>query len=177
MSFNNIGSYFFVLIMVLLSACTKEVIVAQEVHIIDTVYVTDTKIYTDTVYVSDTLVKYVRKYDNPIIRQNTADPSIIRSDNGIFYLYSTESSIFPNIPIYKSIDLINWYFVGTAFNDMTRPTSFEGSLWAPDINLVNGQYVLYYSMSKWGGEWDCGIGVAVAEHPFVNTLNYLIAGR
>ena len=146
--------------------CTKEIVVAQETRIVDTVYVTDSKIYTDTLHISDTLKEYVRKYDNPVIRQNIADPSIIRADNGIYYLFSTESQTFPNVPIYKSIDLVNWYFVGSAFNDVTRPVSFYGNIWAPDINYINGQYVMYYSMSKWGGEWDCGIGVSVSEYPW-----------
>ena len=154
------------LLMAILLGCTKEVIVAQEIRIVDTVYVTDTKIYIDNVYVSDTVIQYKKKFDNPVIRQNTADPTVIRTENGVFYLFSTESATFPNIPIYKSIDLINWYFVGTAFNDTTRPTSFEGNLWAPDINYINGKYVLYYAMSKWGGEWNCGVGVAIADYPW-----------
>ena len=146
------------------SLCAQKLVVAQTAQVSDTVYVTDTKIYTDTIQVSDTSVKYVKKYDNPVIRNNVPDPSVIRKD-GIFYLYSTESKSFPNIPIYKSVDLINWYYAGSAFDDGGRPASFEGSLWAPDINCVNGKYVLYYSMSKWGGEWECGIGVAIADHP------------
>ena len=158
--------YFWIVLCIVLYSCTKEVIVAQEVRVVDTVYVVGSRIYSDTVYVSDTLVKYVKKFDNPVIRQSVADPSVIRGDNGIFYLYSTESSTFPTIPIYKSIDLVNWYYAGTAFNDTTRPTSFDGNLWAPDVNYIGGKYILYYSMSRWGGEWDCGIGVAVADHPW-----------
>lgn len=41
----------------------------------------------------------------------------------------------------------------------------DGNIWAPDIQLIDGRYVLYYSKSKWGGEWECGIGVAVADSP------------
>ena len=155
----------YILSALLVLGCTKVEIIAQETRIVDTVYVTNSKIIVDTVYVSDTLIKYVRKYKNPVISQNLADPSVIRSDKGIFYLYSTESTLFPNVPIFKSIDLINWYYVGSAFNDQTRPVSFKGNIWAPDINCIDGKYVLYYSMSVWGGEWDCGIGVAVADHP------------
>lgn len=94
----------------------------------------------------------------------TPDPSIIRTNDGAFYLYSTED--IRNLPIYRSTDLVNWSFVGTAFTEETRP-SFEpkGGLWAPDINYINGQYVLYYAMSVWGGEWTCGIGVATAGKP------------
>lgn len=156
---------FWVFFCIVLYSCTKEVVVAQEIRVVDTVYVTETKIYTDTLHISDTIVRYVKKFDNPVLRKPVADPTVLRY-NGIFYLYSTESEEYPNIPIYKSIDLINWYFVGTAFKDTTRPASFEGNLWAPDINLIDGKCVLYYSMSIWGGEWDCGIGVAVADQPW-----------
>jgi arabinan endo-1,5-alpha-L-arabinosidase len=64
------------------------------------------------------------------------------------------------------MDLVHWDFAGTAFTQETRPT-FEpkGGLWTPDINYIHDRYVLYYSMSVWGGEQTCGIGVAVADNP------------
>ena len=104
------------------------------------------------------------KYRNPVIQRSVPDPTVIQASDGRFYLYSTES--VRNLPIYRSSDLVNWEFVGTAFTDVTRPV-FEpkGGLWAPDINAVNGKYVLYYAMSVWGGETTCGIGVAVADRP------------
>lgn len=103
-------------------------------------------------------------YSNPVINKSLPDPTIIRAQDGYFYLYATENT--RNIPIYKSKNLVDWTFSGTAFTDATRPT-FEpkGGLWAPDIEYINGRYVLYYSMSVWGGEWTCGIGVAVANKP------------
>jgi arabinan endo-1,5-alpha-L-arabinosidase len=106
----------------------------------------------------------VNTYSNPVIRKSLPDPTIIRSSDGFFYLYATEDT--RNIPIYKSADLVSWEFMGTAFTIDTRP-SFEpgGGLWAPDINYINGKYVLYYSMSVWGGEWTCGIGVATSDYP------------
>jgi arabinan endo-1,5-alpha-L-arabinosidase len=103
-------------------------------------------------------------YYNPVIDKNTPDPTIIKAPDGDFYLYATES--IKNVPIYKSKNLVDWDFVGTAFNKVSRPT-FErkGGIWAPDINYIDGKYVMYYSMSVWGGEWTCGIGVAVADQP------------
>lgn len=103
-------------------------------------------------------------YQNPVINYSLPDPTIIKANDGLFYLYATED--IRNMPIHRSEDLVNWKFVGTAFTDATRPT-FEpkGGLWAPDINYINGKYVLYYSMSVWGGEWTCGIGVATADKP------------
>src|SRR5690606_7218816 len=84
-------------------------------------------------------------YYNPIIQASLPDPTIVQAKDGNFYLYATEDT--RNVPIYRSADLVSWQFVGTAFTDNTRPT-FEpnGGIWAPDINYINGKYVLYYSM-------------------------------
>lgn len=103
-------------------------------------------------------------YKNPVVDYSLPDPTIIKAHDGTFYLYATED--IRNTPIHRSTDLVHWELVGTAFTDETRP-SFEpkGGLWAPDICYINGQYVLYYSMSVWGGHWTCGIGAAVAEKP------------
>ncbi|HOF22383.1 MAG TPA: family 43 glycosylhydrolase [Bacteroidales bacterium] len=101
---------------------------------------------------------------NPVYPSSMPDPSIIRADDGYFYLYATED--VRNTPILRSSDLVTWNLIGTAFTSETRP-SFEprGGIWAPDINYIAGKYVLYYSMSVWGGEWTCGIGVAVSDSP------------
>jgi len=103
-------------------------------------------------------------YQNPVVPKSLPDPTIIKAEDGYFYLYATED--IRNTPIHKSKDLVNWEFTGTAFTDETRP-DFEpdGGLWAPDINSIDGKYVLYYSMSVWGGEWTCGIGVATSDSP------------
>ena len=104
------------------------------------------------------------KYSNPVIDYSLPDPSIIKGEDGYFYLYATED--IRNLPIHRSKDLVNWEFVGTAFTDATRPDfEPEGGIWAPDINEIGDKYVLYYSMSVWGGEWTCGIGCAVADRP------------
>lgn len=104
-------------------------------------------------------------YYNPVVPRSLPDPTLIKGTDGYFYLYATED--IHNVPIYKSKNLVNWTFVHTAFMDNTRPTFVSGGgIWAPDINYVNGQYVMYYSMSTWGGEWTCGIGVATAARPY-----------
>lgn len=105
-----------------------------------------------------------REFSNPVIDTSLPDPTVIRADDGHFYLYATEN--IRNLPIYRSDNLVDWTFVGTAFSKETRPQwNRKGNLWAPDINRINGKYVLYYSKSEWGGEWTCGIGVAVADRP------------
>ena len=103
-------------------------------------------------------------YSNPVINQSAPDPTVIRSDDGTYYLYATEN--VRNVPIFKSDDLVNWELVGTAFTNDTRPQMVpDGNIWAPDIQRIGDRYVLYYSKSRWGGEWECGIGVAVSDSP------------
>jgi arabinan endo-1,5-alpha-L-arabinosidase len=104
------------------------------------------------------------QYKNPVVATSLPDPTIIRAADGAFYLYATED--MRNTPICRSYDLVEWEVIGRAFTDDTRPNFEEkGGIWAPDINFIDGKYVLYYSMSVWGGEWTCGVGVAVADKP------------
>ncbi|MFT3739941.1 MAG: family 43 glycosylhydrolase [Breznakibacter sp.] len=105
-----------------------------------------------------------KTYSNPVVAASLPDPTIVRAGDGTFYLYATEDT--RNVPVYKSRNLVDWLFAGTAFTDSTRP-AFEpgGGIWAPDVNVINDRYVMYYSMSVWGGEWTCGIGVATAGKP------------
>ena len=104
-------------------------------------------------------------YQNPVIKYSLPDPTVIHAQDGYFYLYATEDT--HNVPVYRSKDLVKWRYAGTAFTDATRPMDFvpNGGIWAPDINYINGQYVLYYSKSEWGKTWECGIGVAVSDRP------------
>ena len=103
-------------------------------------------------------------YAGPVIDNDAPDPTVIRGTDGYYYLFSTE--VIHNVPIYRSANLIDWRRIGTAFTDATRPSFVSGAaIWAPDIQYVDGKYLLYYSMSKWGGEWECGIGVATATRP------------
>lgn len=105
-----------------------------------------------------------KTYTNPVTQTSLPDPTVTRGDDGYFYLYATED--IHNLPVYRSRDLVDWSFAGTAFNDSTRPKwNPGGGIWAPDINRIGNRYVLYYAKSKWGGEWDCGVGVATATRP------------
>lgn len=99
-----------------------------------------------------------KTYSNPVVSTSLPDPTVIRAGNGYFYLYATED--IRNVPILKSKDMVNWSQVGTVFTDETRPAFIgSGGIWAPDIEYINGQYVLYYAVS-WGA-----IGAAVSASP------------
>lgn len=116
------------------------------------------------VAIAPTIIAESISYTNPVIARSAPDPTVLRAGDGYFYLYATED--IRNTPIFKSQNLVDWTLIGTAFTNSTRPT-FEpkGGLWAPDINYINGIYVLYYSMSVWGGEQTCGVGVATSQNP------------
>ena len=79
--------------------------------------------------------KTVKSYQNPVINYSLPDPSIIKGEDGYYYLYATED--IRDLPIHRSKDLVEWEYVGTAFTKSTRP-NFEpkGGLWAPDINKI-----------------------------------------
>nr|WP_321408397.1 family 43 glycosylhydrolase [uncultured Carboxylicivirga sp.] len=115
---------------------------------------------------SDIIGKEVKPthYSNPVYSLSMPDPTVIKGRDGNFNVYATEDT--RHIPVCKSKDLVNWEFSATAFTEETRP-NFEpnGGLWAPDINYINDQYVLFYSMSVWGGGNTCGIGVATSARP------------
>lgn len=99
-----------------------------------------------------------------VIDMSAPDPTVIRAEDGTFYLYATED--MRNVPIFHSANLVDWKLVGTAFTDNSRPKWLpKGGIWAPDIQRVGGKYHLYYAKSVWGGEWDAGIGVAVSNNP------------
>lgn len=106
-------------------------------------------------------------YRNPLIETSLPDPTVMLAPDGFYYLYATEN--VRNMPIYRSQNLVDWDFLGTCFTEKTRPTFVKtdraSCLWAPDINYFDGHYVMYYSMSDWGGEWTCGVGVAIADQP------------
>lgn len=106
-----------------------------------------------------------KTYNNPVIHSSVPDPTVIKAADGYFYLYGTED--IRNVPIFKSKDLVKWDQVGTAFTTATRPTNLpaRGMMWAPDINFIGGQYVLYTSIGVWGSDWDNQIRCATASSP------------
>jgi len=128
-------------------------------------------------------------YTNPLRIQPTAigpfescaDPAIIRGQqlgDPFWYLYCTDNPLNGSdraangrlndhfIPMLRSRDLIEWTYVGDAFN--VRPAWFDtfNGLWAPDVQYFNGQYYLYYTIvGKRLPARESAIGVATAPTP------------
>lgn len=107
---------------------------------------------------------------------NTHDPSILKVGQ-YFYSYSTDAAYGTTAPagiqVRKSKDLVNWQFVGQAFDGLPKKgsdfikqrgsTPFN-SLWAPYIMQVGNEYRLYYSLSSPAPRLSV-IGLATASSP------------
>ena len=110
-------------------------------------------------------------YSNPVLASNCPDPSVIddRDASGWFYAYSTQARVHGVkviLPVYRSKDMVDWEFVGDGFASGEGPQwSPGGGLWAPDVNRIDGRYVLYYAMGHWGDPVRSASGVAVSDSP------------
>lgn len=117
---------------------------------------------------------------------NVHDPSCRRVGNQ-YYMYSTDAIFAENrlaaqesgvpigyIQMRRSSDLVNWEFVGWAFDSIPSEAvdwvrSNAGghgatNIWAPYMIEHNGRYRLYYSVSAFGRK-DSYIGLAESESP------------
>ena len=98
------------------------------------------------------------KYENPVYDHDFADPSYVKcEEDGYYYMFATGPKII------RTKDLVNYESVGSAFSRPTWGTSGAG-VWAPDVQYINGKYIMYYSLSKWDDP-NPGIGIATASHP------------
>ncbi|MEF8852357.1 MAG: family 43 glycosylhydrolase [Haloarculaceae archaeon] len=107
-------------------------------------------------------------YENPVFEPILADPTVVRTPDGTFYAYGTEDNWrdgegFRYVPLVRSADLVDWEYVGEAFE--TKPDwKDRGFLWAPAVVRLNGTYHMYYSYSEWGDP-NPGIGLATSDDP------------
>jgi arabinan endo-1,5-alpha-L-arabinosidase len=117
-------------------------------------------------------VEYVYStYTNPVsviyengsdFKAEVADPSIVRGDDGLFYIFATGGVVL------KSEDACNWVVHATKVLP-SMPTwdvdvwgyGVNPGIWAPDVIKIGDKWIYYYSLSAWGK--CCGIGLAVAD--------------
>jgi arabinan endo-1,5-alpha-L-arabinosidase len=120
--------------------------------------------------VSSSMELYHPDYANPVIVTNPsgteykneiADPSIVRGDDGYLYLFATGRVVL------RSDDGVTFTLFSSSIID--RPTwgdsMYPGTsgieVWAPDCVKVGDQWIYYYALSGWGA--CCGIGYATAD--------------
>lgn len=88
------------------------------------------------------------------------DPSMMRTANGTYYLYSTHDLI----QMRTSTDRVHFSRSGSAFTSALTWSSTYGTttdLWAPDVSYHNGKYWMYYAVSSFGSN-NSAIGVATS---------------
>jgi arabinan endo-1,5-alpha-L-arabinosidase len=100
---------------------------------------------------------------------NVHDPALIK-DGDTYYVFSTDAMVGGELPggiqVRKSKDLIEWQWVGHAFEHIPEEafawTGAKG-LWAPDVTKYGDTYYLYYAASQFGKNQSF-IGVATSKH-------------
>jgi arabinan endo-1,5-alpha-L-arabinosidase len=120
--------------------------------------------------------------------ENCPDPSIIRGQtpgDNYWYLYCTSNPLndddvdengafnYHLLNIHRSLDLVNWTYVGEAFTEQPSWAQAPQGFWAPDIQYFNDKYYLYYSASDTNivphapiiGIGHAAIGVATSDSP------------
>ena len=107
-----------------------------------------------------------KTYKNPVYGSDFPDPTVQRAPDGTFYAYAT------GCQAKKSSDLIRWSDVPgvisrPTWNDSVKADGSKDyySLWAADVNYVDGKYVCFYASALWGNGTRTGIGVAVGDTP------------
>lgn len=112
------------------------------------------------------------RYSNPVIRHNCPDPYVIddRDRTGYFYAYSTQNGTSGTfncvyLPIYRSKDFVTWEYIADGFGPERPQWREDSRMWAPDINYINGKYVLYYSLGLWDEPRLSASGVATSDSP------------
>ena len=125
-------------------------------------------------------------YSNPIYplvngerkRTYQADPYIVRDDDGMYYMYCTQTEVYsPTIafkrgPVWKSVDMQSWEYVSDVFANYVPDWGTSGAgVWAPTVVKVNDRWNYYYSLSV-GSDTNPGIGVATSPTPYGPWTHY-----
>jgi arabinan endo-1,5-alpha-L-arabinosidase len=105
----------------------------------------------------------------PVILQGQTfihDPSTILRGGDRFYVFGTG----PGVSIKSSTDLIQWTNESSALNIPPAWTTnlvpgYRGYAWAPDVIRMNGQYYLYYAVSRFGKQVSA---IGLATNPTLN---------
>jgi beta-xylosidase len=102
-------------------------------------------------------------FQNPVIRTNFPDPSILPVGD-TFYAFATNGS-GRNVQAARSQDLVNWEGLGDAMPGLASWIKISRSdVWAPEAIQVGDAFVLYYTARDDQTGRQC-IGAAVSELP------------
>ena len=113
-------------------------------------------------------------YQNPVWDMAAPDPTVIRSSNGKYYMYTTNGNDperkMCNIQVLESKDLVHWKHLGDALPEKPTWASNTQNFWAPHVIEANGKYYLYFSGEpdneyKTGKDLGLCLAVAISDKP------------
>lgn len=85
------------------------------------------------------------KYTNPIVKGFYPDPSVCCAE-GKYYMVCSSFQYFPGVPLFESVDLINWEQIGyvlTRENQvMLDKINSSGGVFAPTIRYNDGRFYM-----------------------------------
>ncbi len=117
------------------------------------------------------------QYENAVtdsFSDTYADPAVIQGKDGWWYVYATADPLvsgdeYGMMHVARTRDWTDWEYLGTLFDETTMPSyaTDETFLWAPDIRYIDGQYVLYFTVTDTtlNEGADSAVGVATADRP------------
>jgi xylan 1,4-beta-xylosidase len=97
-------------------------------------------------------------YTNPLFFDEFSDPDMIRVGND-FYLTGTTMHCMPGLPVLHSKDLVNWEFLGYAFDTLNLGDEYNlengreaygQGIWAPCIRYHNGKFYIFSNVNGHG---------------------------
>jgi len=95
---------------------------------------------------------------DPLFYDEFSDPDMIRVGSD-YYLTGTTMHTMPGLPILHSRDLVNWQFIGYAFDRLDLGPDFRleggrsiygGGIWAPSFHYHNGTYYIFANVNRFG---------------------------
>lgn len=106
-------------------------------------------------------------YHNPIVKGFYPDPSVCCAD-GVYYMVCSSFQYFPGVPLFRSIDLVNWEQIGHCLTRksqvMLDKVNSSGGVFAPTIRYNDGIFYMvttndtthqnfYVTTTDITGEW------------------------
>ncbi|HEX8492085.1 MAG TPA: glycoside hydrolase family 43 protein [Pyrinomonadaceae bacterium] len=88
------------------------------------------------------------QYTNPVFDTDFPDPTVMRSSDGWYYAYATQTIINKqtiNIQVARSKDLVKWEHLGDALPIKPEWANQTQKFWAPHVSQFGETYYMYYS--------------------------------
>jgi beta-xylosidase len=106
-------------------------------------------------------------WTNPIIDAYLADPFMIHHDGRYWLIATGQARDGRHLPIWTSIDLVNWTFVRGAVARGKEGSWNRFNFWAPEVLHHDGRWWLYYTAKPTDDKDNAGnrVGLAVADTP------------